>query len=132
MHGFALNVCGDLSPFDHIVPCGITNVAMTSMEKETNKSFTVARRCAESPEKLALDVASSDLRVTPETQLINGLTNMIPLEDNFTDIIGKAQRGLAISDTELAEKSGVSRADNSELRDGKVDERRCLSRRAGS
>jgi lipoyl(octanoyl) transferase len=23
MHGFALNVCGDLSPFDHIVPCGI-------------------------------------------------------------------------------------------------------------
>ncbi|MGZ5006183.1 MAG: lipoyl protein ligase domain-containing protein [Chthoniobacterales bacterium] len=42
MHGFALNVCGDLSPFDHIVPCGINNVAMTSMEKETNKSFTVA------------------------------------------------------------------------------------------
>ena len=42
MHGFALNVCGDLSPFDHIVPCGINNVAITSMEKETNKSFTVA------------------------------------------------------------------------------------------
>jgi lipoyl(octanoyl) transferase len=42
MHGFALNVDGDLSPFDHIVPCGINNVAVTSMEKETNKSFTVA------------------------------------------------------------------------------------------
>jgi lipoyl(octanoyl) transferase len=42
MHGFALNVCGDLSPFDHIVPCGINNVAITSMEKETKKSFTVA------------------------------------------------------------------------------------------
>jgi lipoyl(octanoyl) transferase len=41
MHGFALNVCGDLSPFDHIVPCGINNVAITSMEKETKKSFTV-------------------------------------------------------------------------------------------
>ena len=39
MHGFALNVCGDLSPFDHIVPCGIKNVAITSMEKETNKSW---------------------------------------------------------------------------------------------
>ena len=41
MHGFALNVCGDLSPFSHIVPCGISNVAITSMEKETKKSFTV-------------------------------------------------------------------------------------------
>jgi lipoyl(octanoyl) transferase len=35
MHGFALNVCGDLSPFDHIVPCGIPNVTMTSIQKET-------------------------------------------------------------------------------------------------
>jgi lipoyl(octanoyl) transferase len=42
MHGFALNVCGDLSPFDHIVPCGISNVAITSMEKETKRAFTVA------------------------------------------------------------------------------------------
>jgi lipoyl(octanoyl) transferase len=42
MHGFALNVCGDLSPFNHIVPCGINNVAMTSMEKETGTAFSVA------------------------------------------------------------------------------------------
>ena len=42
MHGFALNVCGDLSPFNHIVPCGIDNVAMTSMEKETGRPFSVA------------------------------------------------------------------------------------------
>ena len=41
MHGFALNVRGDLSPFDHIVPCGINSVAMTSMEKEARRSFTV-------------------------------------------------------------------------------------------
>src|SRR5215831_1889289 len=41
MHGFALNVCGDLSPFDQIVPCGIKNVSITSMEKETKNSFTV-------------------------------------------------------------------------------------------
>jgi lipoyl(octanoyl) transferase len=43
MHGFALNVCGDLSPFNQIVPCGIDNVAMTSMEKETGHPFSVAR-----------------------------------------------------------------------------------------
>ena len=41
MHGFALNVCGDLSPFASIVPCGISNVTMTSVEKETGRSVTV-------------------------------------------------------------------------------------------
>jgi lipoyl(octanoyl) transferase len=69
MHGFALNVCGDLSPFDHIVPCGINNVAITSMEKETKTSVTVAD-LAPMLEKLALDSIVS-LRVAPETQLVN-------------------------------------------------------------
>jgi lipoyl(octanoyl) transferase len=62
MHGFALNVCGDLSPFDHIVPCGINNVAITSMEMEMNKSFTVAE-VAIALEKIACR-RISDLRVT--------------------------------------------------------------------
>ena len=69
MHGFALNVCGDLSPFDHIVPCGINNVAITSIEKETKKSFTVAS-VARTVEKLALDSIVT-LRVAPETQVMN-------------------------------------------------------------
>ena len=42
MHGFALNVCGDLAPFAHIVPCGISDVTMTSMEEETGKALSVA------------------------------------------------------------------------------------------
>lgn len=46
----------------------------------------------------------------------------IPLEDNFTDVIGKAQRGLGISDTALAEKARVSSADVRKLRGGEVDE----------
>jgi lipoyl(octanoyl) transferase len=41
MHGFALNVCGDLTPFDKIVPCGITDVKMTSIEGETDKTVSV-------------------------------------------------------------------------------------------
>jgi lipoyl(octanoyl) transferase len=61
MHGFALNVCGDLSPFDHIVPCGITNVTITSMEKETKRAFTVAE-IAQPIETLARR-RISDLRV---------------------------------------------------------------------
>ncbi len=45
----------------------------------------------------------------------------IPLEDNFTDIINKAQRGLQLSDSELAEKSGASVEAIRQLRDGKYD-----------
>src|SRR3954453_1795074 len=34
-HGFAINVNNDLQPFEWIVPCGIDNVRMTSLAKET-------------------------------------------------------------------------------------------------
>ncbi len=37
MHGFALNVNSDLSYFGHINPCGFTDKAVTSMEKELGK-----------------------------------------------------------------------------------------------
>ncbi len=36
MHGFALNANTDLSYFDHIIPCGIENKKVTSMERELN------------------------------------------------------------------------------------------------
>ena len=39
MHGFALNVNTDLSYFDHIIPCGIRNKGVTSMEKELEKKL---------------------------------------------------------------------------------------------
>ena len=34
MHGFAINICGDLSPFQHITPCGLPGVEMTSLKAE--------------------------------------------------------------------------------------------------
>jgi len=49
MHGFALNVSGDLSPFAQITPCGIAGVAMTSIARETganHQTECVAARMA--------------------------------------------------------------------------------------
>lgn len=37
MHGFALNVNTDLGYFDHIIPCGIRDKAVTSLQAETGK-----------------------------------------------------------------------------------------------
>jgi glyoxylase-like metal-dependent hydrolase (beta-lactamase superfamily II) len=47
---------------------------------------------------------------------------MIPLEDNVGDVIGKAQRGLGISDSELANKARVGLQTIRKLREGDVDE----------
>jgi glyoxylase-like metal-dependent hydrolase (beta-lactamase superfamily II) len=52
---------------------------------------------------------------------------MIPLEDNIGDIIGKAQRGLGISDSELAKKAGVEPETIRKLREGDFDEPGVLS-----
>src|SRR5207248_1017789 len=49
-------------------------------------------------------------------------SNMIPLEDNFTDVISKAQQGLEISDAELAKKARVDASAIRKLRGGNFDE----------
>ena len=51
MHGFALNVCGDLAPFREIIPCGIAGVEMTSVEREGGRAARV--------EELARDISTS-------------------------------------------------------------------------
>ena len=47
---------------------------------------------------------------------------MIELEDNFSDVLGKAQRGLEISDSELEKKSGANADAVRKVRDGQFDE----------
>ncbi|WP_322763135.1 lipoyl(octanoyl) transferase LipB [Frankia sp. Cr2] len=40
-HGFALNCCPDLTAFTRIVPCGITDAAVTSLSRELARTVTV-------------------------------------------------------------------------------------------
>ena len=42
MHGFALNCDADLTAYDRIVPCGLTDATVTSLTKETGGVVTVA------------------------------------------------------------------------------------------
>ena len=37
MHGFALNVNTDLRYFEYIIPCGIKDKAVASLEQELNR-----------------------------------------------------------------------------------------------
>ena len=39
MHGFALNVNSDLKYFEYIIPCGIKDKAVTSLERELNSTL---------------------------------------------------------------------------------------------
>jgi lipoyl(octanoyl) transferase len=41
-HGFALNVANNLEPFSGIVPCGIQDGTVTSLQKETGKTVTMS------------------------------------------------------------------------------------------
>ena len=67
-HGFAVNVDGDLEPFEWIVPCGIEGVRMTSVCKETGRAGSMPRfrdlltsRFAQAFERLPRLVSAAEL-----------------------------------------------------------------------
>ena len=43
MHGLALNVKTDLNYFNNIIPCGINDKTVTSIEKELNTSLSIEK-----------------------------------------------------------------------------------------
>lgn len=47
MHGFAINVCMDLTPFERIVPCGVEGLGVSSvhlLSKGCDTSIEAAKR----------------------------------------------------------------------------------------
>ena len=63
MHGFAFNVNTDLSYFNHIIPCGIGNKQVTSLEKELGRKISF--------EEVKLKVKRSFEKVF-DVELVNG------------------------------------------------------------
>jgi lipoate-protein ligase B len=59
-HGMAINIQNNLSIFDHIVPCGLDGVEMTSVYKETGKDNSMQQIKTKLCELLAVCFSSED------------------------------------------------------------------------
>lgn len=68
MHGFAFNVNTDLSYFNHIIPCGIMNKQVTSLEKELGYKPEM-QEVKEKVKKNFEDVFNAKLMTTDNGQL---------------------------------------------------------------
>ncbi len=90
-HGVALNVQNDLSTFDHVVPCGIDQVTMT----------TVARECERAGLAIPDVVTMRDavVRGMAETFLLDTAT----LPDAMREIIAVSSNDTATAGRELRE-----------------------------
>jgi lipoyl(octanoyl) transferase len=82
MHGFAFNVNTDLSYFDHIVPCGIADKAVTSLQKVLGQKIAIkeVKNYLLTHFQDVFDVTVSDDTLLPELQnefsyLSNGAMN---------------------------------------------------------
>lgn len=63
MHGFAFNVNTDLSYFNNIIPCGIQNKQVTSLEKELGRKIDFEE---------AKEVVKENFEKVFEVELVNG------------------------------------------------------------
>lgn len=64
LHGYALNCEPDLTAFDHIVPCGITDAGVTSLTRELGRRVEVAE-VVDRAARATLDALDGRLPVRP-------------------------------------------------------------------
>ena len=72
MHGFAINCDADLTAYDRIVPCGISDASVTSLTKELGRRVGVAeaidvveRQVVRALSELAAAVPAGESALTP-------------------------------------------------------------------
>jgi lipoate-protein ligase B len=80
-HGFALNVTTDLSYFDLMVPCGIADVVMTSVEREMLEAADAApsTTCLAPSPSLGEDVRESVVRAFGEVFVREAAPATVPM-----------------------------------------------------
>ena len=75
----------------------------------------------QSPQSIELRGLSRVRLAGARSRCFVSLAMAIPLEDTAADIIGKAQRGLGLSDSQLADKAGITAEQVRRLREGEFD-----------
>jgi lipoate-protein ligase B len=89
MHGFALNVATDLTMFEGIVPCGIQDRWVTSIESETGKAAPIKEVAGIAANHLATTFGRSLVWTHPDALRARGLSALAGPEEtilrNFAD-----------------------------------------------
>jgi lipoyl(octanoyl) transferase len=66
MHGFALNCDCDLSWYDRIVPCGISDASVTTLSAEAGRRITVTEALPVVERQLATAFGAGSVRITDD------------------------------------------------------------------
>ncbi|MDD9206341.1 lipoyl(octanoyl) transferase LipB [Georgenia sp. 10Sc9-8] len=78
MHGLALNACPDLTAYERIVPCGITDADVTSLSAETGREITPVQVADPLEAALAAALGRPAAHATPADGVARGTGTVRP------------------------------------------------------
>ncbi|MCL2455664.1 MAG: lipoyl(octanoyl) transferase LipB [Micrococcales bacterium] len=90
MHGFALNCDADLSAFDRIVPCGLTDAEVTSLTAELDRPVTTTDALPLVVEHLAAAMGARPVVAARSTKAVGSTAG-----PEVTALVGSAAGGTA-------------------------------------